>query len=189
MAKIETLTLSTLGQIFSVNGLYMLGYSWLFGMAIWVTFFGGIIALKALPRQQFGTLQHRTFPVYFVISMALTSFLAAKWVFSHPDVVTYVTRPDVPDVAQLYTLVFAFICQATNYFVVSPLTSKTMFQRYKLEKEEGKTYNQPGVSAEMKALNAKFSGLHGLSSLANLGGVIALAFHGLWIAHAGVGGY
>ncbi|TFK57547.1 hypothetical protein OE88DRAFT_1651322 [Heliocybe sulcata] len=189
MAKIDTLNLATLGQIFSLNGLYMLGYSWLFGMAIWVTFFGGIIALRALPRHQFGTLQHRTFPVYFVISMALTSFLSAKWVFSHPDVVTYITSPSHADVAQLYALAFAFVCQATNYFAVGPLTSKTMFQRHKLEKEEGKTYDQAGVSAQMKALNARFSSLHGISSLANLGAVIALAFHGLWIAHAGVEGY
>lgn len=32
-----------------------------------------------------------------------------------------------------------------------------MFQRHKLEKEEGKSYNDADVSAEMKALNKKFS--------------------------------
>jgi hypothetical protein len=41
----------------------------------------------------------------------------------------------------------------------------------------------------MKALNRKFGMLHGISSLANLGAVIALGFHGLWIGNAGVKGY
>jgi hypothetical protein len=61
-----------------------------------------------------------------------------------------------------------------------------MFQRHKLEKEEGKNYNEPGVSAQMRALNAKFGMLHGISSLANLVAVIALTFHGLWIGSYGL---
>jgi len=85
-----------------------------------------------------------------------------------------------------------------------------MFQRQKLEKEEGKVYSDPGVSrsrmcldfncrssytssnqvsSEMKALNRQFGMLHGISSLANLGAIIALGFHGLWIGNAGVKGY
>lgn len=84
-----------------------------------------------------------------------------------------------------------------------------MFQRHRLEKEEGKTYNEPGVSCnpalafidrelliernvqvsdQMKALNRRFGMLHGISSLANLGAVIALGFHGLWIGQYGVKG-
>lgn len=73
--------------------------------------------------------------------------------------------------------------------MVGPLTSKTMFQRHRLEREEGKAYNEPGVSANMKALNARFGMLHGISSLFNLGSFIALALHGLWIGHAGVKGH
>jgi len=69
------------------------------------------------------------------------------------------------------------------------LTSQTMFQRQKLEKEEGKLYNEAGVSADMKTLNRRFGMLHGVSSLANLGAVIALGFHGLWIGNMGVKGY
>jgi hypothetical protein len=61
-----------------------------------------------------------------------------------------------------------------------------MFQRQKLEKAEGKTYNEPGVSAEMQALNSKFSQLHGISALLNLSAVIALVFHGLWIGNVGI---
>jgi hypothetical protein len=42
------------------------------------------------------------------------------------------------------------------------------------------------VSAKMRALNTKFGSLHGISSLVNLGAVIALGFHGLWIGNVGV---
>lgn len=60
-----------------------------------------------------------------------------------------------------------------------------MFQRHKREKEEGKAYNDEGVSDEMKALNRKFGMMHGWSSLLNLDSVIALIFHGLWIGRHG----
>ena len=63
---------------------------------------------------------------------------------------------------------------------------RVMFQRHKLEKEEGKAYNDAGVSDKMKALNRKFGMLHGWSSLLNLDAVIALIFHGLWIGRYGL---
>jgi len=189
MAKVEVLTLTSLLDLFSYQGAYFLAYSWLFGMSLWVTFFGGVIAYKSLPRQMFGTLQHKTFPIYFALSIGLSSGLLGVWTWTHPDTLTHIYRPYVADVAQAYVLAVVVLSQASNYFVVGPLTSKVMLQRHKLEKEEGKTYNEPGVSAEMKALNKKFGSLHGISSLANLTAVLALGFHGLWIGNAGVRGY
>ncbi|KAF8202934.1 hypothetical protein BJ912DRAFT_1052955 [Pholiota molesta] len=189
MAKVEVLTLASLAGLVNLNSLYLLGYAWLFGMSVWISFFGGVIAYKSLPRHQFGALQHKTFPVYFVISIALSTTLLSVWILKHPDVLVYLARPNVADVAQVYALGIVLLSQASNYFVVGPMTSKIMFQRQKLEKEEGKTYNEPGVSAEMKALNVKFGSLHGISSLANLLAIIALGFHGVYIGNAGVKGY
>jgi hypothetical protein len=54
-----------------------------------------------------------------------------------------------------------------------------MFQRHKLERSEGKSYQDAGVSDQMKALNKSFGVLHGVSSLLNLCSVLALGFHGL----------
>uniref|UniRef100_A0A0W0FAI0 TMEM205-like domain-containing protein n=1 Tax=Moniliophthora roreri TaxID=221103 RepID=A0A0W0FAI0_MONRR len=167
----------------------MIGYGWIFGTSLWVTFFGGVIAYRALPRQQFGALQHRVFPIYFFQSILIGSGLLVLWISSHPDVITHIQRPLVADVAQAYTLASVILAQSINYFVIGPMTSKTMFQRHKLEKEEGKAYNEPGVSEQMKALNRKFGSLHGISSLLNLYAVIALGFHGLWIGNSGVKGY
>jgi len=182
-AKVALLTFSSLTGLVNINGLYLVGYAWLFGMSIWISFFGGVIAFKSLPRHQFGALQHKTFPVYFVLSILLSSGLLSAWVLNHPDVLTHITQPNVADVAQAYTLGVVLLSQSINYFVIGPLTSKTMFQRQKLEKEEGKVHNDPGVSADMRALNHRFGALHGISSLANLGAVIALGFHGLWIGN------
>jgi len=189
MAKVEELTVASVLNLFSYQGLYVVLYSWLFGMSLWVSFFGGVIAFKTLPRQQFGNLQHKTFPIYFVVSITLTSGLALLWTFSHPDVLTHWDRPLVADVAQVYVLSSILFAQGANYFVIGPMTSRTMFERHRLEKEEGKVYNEPGVSDAMKALNRRFGSLHGISSLLNLWAVIAAGMHGLWIGNAGVKGY
>ncbi|KAH8120655.1 hypothetical protein DFH11DRAFT_81392 [Phellopilus nigrolimitatus] len=188
MSTPEVLTVSSILNLFDLKGLYLIGYSWLFGMSLWVSFFGGVIAYKALPKQQFGALQHRTFPVYFVISIVLSSGLVGLWTYAHPAVLANLAYFRAADVAQAYTLASVALLQGTNHFAFGPLTSKIMFQRHRLEKTEGKSYNEEGVSSEMKALNKKFSQLHGLSSLFNLYAFIALSFHGLWIGHYGLGG-
>lgn len=189
MAKVDVITFATLTKLINFNGLYLIGYGWLFGMSIWISFFGGVIAYKTLPRHQFGALQHKTFPIYFVLSIFLSSSLLATWILKHPDVLVYLARPNIGDVAQVYVLGTVLFSQALNYFIIGPLTSQTMLQRHKLEKEEGKLHNEAGVSADMKALNRRFGMLHGISSLANLAAVIALGFHGLWIGNMGVQGY
>ena len=49
------------------------------------------------------------------------------WVFTHPDVVTYISRPEVADVAQLYALLTILAVQTLNYFVIGPITSKCVY--------------------------------------------------------------
>ncbi|KAF8922246.1 hypothetical protein CPB85DRAFT_1266581 [Mucidula mucida] len=186
MADVELLTFASFSKLVSLNGLYVTGFAWLYGMSVWVSFFGGVIAYKALPRQQFGLLQHKTFPVYFVMSILLSSVLLGLWTKSHPNVVAYIANPVVADVAQAYVLASVSVVQGLNHFVIGPLTSKTMFERHRQEKTEGKAYNEADVSSDMKTLNKRFAQLHGISSLANLWAVIALSFHGLWIGSAGV---
>jgi len=184
LVNAEFITLDHIVKLFSPKGLYLVTYGWLFGMSVWVSFFGGIIALRALPRHQFGALQSRSFPVYFGSSLLLTSILLGLWTNNHPDIVSNIYSPTIANVAQVYALGSVLVLQGINYFVLGPVTTTIMFQRHKLEKAEGKSYNEPGVSAEMKALSSKFGRLHGLSSLANLFAVVALAFHGLSIAQS-----
>ncbi|KAF9015027.1 hypothetical protein BDQ17DRAFT_1340359 [Cyathus striatus] len=189
MPRTQLLTVGSVLSLVNPHGLYLTAYAWLFGMSVWISFFGGVIAFKSLPRHQFGALQHKTFPIYFVISMLLSSGMLLLWTFSHPDIVNNLHRPRLADVAQAYAIASVLFFQGFNHFVIGPMTSRTMFERQRLEKEEGKAYTEPEVSAEMKRLTRRFGILHGVSSLANLGAIIALAFHGLWIGNAGVKGY
>ncbi|KAF7367244.1 DUF4149 domain-containing protein [Mycena sanguinolenta] len=183
---VQKLSITTLLSLFNPGGLYLVTYGFLFGMSVWISFFGGVIAYKTLARPQFGQLQHKTFPIYFVLSLGLGSTLLGFWTVNHPVVLTHYANPLVADVAQAYTLVLVLLAQGSNYFIIGPLTSKTMFERMKLEKEEGKSYTEAGVSDQMKGLNRRFGMLHGISSLANLGAVLALGFHGLWIGNFGL---
>lgn len=52
-----------------------------------------------------------------------------------------------------YVLAGLTACHAANLLVVGPYTTKVMQQRAKLEREEGKAYNDEGISDKMKALN------------------------------------
>lgn len=44
----DTLTISRLYGLISVNGFYSVTYSFLFGMSVWINFIGGVIAYRAL---------------------------------------------------------------------------------------------------------------------------------------------
>ena len=56
------------GGMNSLIGLvHLLGFSMAFGMSMWVTFASSYILGDALPRQQFGMLQSRVYPVYFKV--------------------------------------------------------------------------------------------------------------------------
>lgn len=158
----QHLTVPALIELVSIDGLYNLSYAFLFGMSVWVNFFGGVIAYRALrkypppphnalfnamwpARQQFGALQHRVFPVFFTTSQVISSILLVLWTLSHPDVVPNWHKPLLADVAQAWSLATVLLTQGTNDWVVGPLTSKTMFERQKLEKEEGKNSHDAGV--------------------------------------------
>lgn len=80
--------------------------------------------IHTIARQHFSALQHKTFPIYFVLSIVLSSGLLSIWVLNHPDILTHITQPNVADVAQTYMLSVVLLSQGLNYFVVGPLTSK-----------------------------------------------------------------
>ncbi|KAH9982686.1 hypothetical protein BGW80DRAFT_1264519 [Lactifluus volemus] len=180
----DRLTFNTLLNLFNLNGIYTLGFSFILG-SLWVTFIGGVLAYKALQRPQFAALQQRSFPIYFQLNTFISAFLLLSWVYNHNSAIAHIAHPTVPDVAQAYALALVSFSQALNLFWFGPATSKVLATRLKLEKAEGTDADKDNVS-DMKALNAKFARLHGYSSLANLIAFLALAFHGLWIGNYGI---
>jgi hypothetical protein len=49
-----------------------------------------------------------------------------------------------------------------------------MIERHKVEREEGKSYNEAGISDRLKALNKRFAIAHGCSSLINMAVILSL---------------
>jgi hypothetical protein len=50
---------------------HLLSYASVTGITLWHSFIGGPIAFKVLPRQQFGLLQSKLFPIYFSLQSVL----------------------------------------------------------------------------------------------------------------------
>ena len=165
--------------------IYQLLFSYVFGATLWGSFFAGFIAFRALPRQQFGLLQSRLFPIFFSSAAGVTATLLGIWAAIHEEVRTDTFNPKSPVVLQAWILAITVLCYSSNLFYLGPKTSEIMFQRHRLERAEKKQYSDPTASAEMKALNKQFGALHGISSLINLFSFFCLVAHGVWIGSRG----
>ena len=63
---------------------HLLCFSTAWGAALWVTFIGGIIMFKNLPRHQFGNLQSKMFPAYFSMVGLCCAISVASFAYFHP---------------------------------------------------------------------------------------------------------
>ncbi|XP_019197400.1 PREDICTED: transmembrane protein 205 [Ipomoea nil] len=164
---------------------HLLCFSTAWGAALWVTFIGGIIMFKNLPRHQFGNLQSKMFPAYFTLVGVCCAVSVAAFGYMHP----WKTSTS----AEKYQIVFilgAFAFNLSNLFVFTPMTIQMMKQRHKIEKESnigdevGWTKNQEvaKVNPKLAAMNKKFGMVHGLSSLANIVSFGCLAMHSWYLA-------
>ena len=52
-----------------------------FGTQFWVTFVAGIVQFKNLTRQQFGKLQSKLFPIYFLLGCACNTIMLGSLAF------------------------------------------------------------------------------------------------------------
>ncbi|KAG9078867.1 hypothetical protein FS749_009078 [Ceratobasidium sp. UAMH 11750] len=162
-----------MGDALQLRVVYQLLYAYLFGSSF--------IAFRALPRQQFGMLQFKTFPIFFSTSTAITALLLSIWTMSHPEVRATPLNLGSPVVLQAWFLISALVSHGLNLLYLGPKTSEVMFERHKLERSEKKQSSDPTASAEMKALNKQFGVLHGISSLVNLLSFLCMLSHGVWI--------
>ncbi|KAK1433373.1 hypothetical protein QVD17_10283 [Tagetes erecta] len=184
-------------KIDSVVGLiHMLGFSTAYGMCVWVTFISSYILGRYLPKQQFGLVQSRIYPVYFKamaysISAALLGHLASR---KSEGLTGMVGFPGSSLLAALGMVL-------TNMFLLEPRATKTMYERMKIEKEEGRGVADPirervvdhaggatvarphaanVVVAERQdvlRLNEKLKRLNAYSSALNLSTLVAMTWH------------
>ncbi|XP_076900423.1 uncharacterized protein LOC143554589 [Bidens hawaiensis] len=164
---------------------HILSFSTAWGAALWVTFIGGIIMFKNLPRHQFGNLQSKMFPAYFTMVGICCAVAVGCFGYTHPW-----KSSSTAEKYQLGFLVAAFVFNLTNLFVFTPMTIEMMKQRHKVERESnigeevGWTKNQEvaKVNPKLAAMNKKFGMIHGLSSLANIMSFGSLAMHSWYLA-------
>ncbi|KDQ20660.1 hypothetical protein BOTBODRAFT_314692 [Botryobasidium botryosum FD-172 SS1] len=187
MPHAEYLSFSTIRGLCTLDALYKLTFAFVFGATLWVTFIAGFIALATLPRRQFGSLQARTTPVLFKICTVSSVSLLAIWVWKHPEVLERASEPTHSEVAQAYALAASAVFSGFNLTYVLPNSRRVMFARHKLEREERKSYTDPGVSPRMKDLSKQFAMWHTINSLASIGLVVCILFHGLWLSNFGLG--
>lgn len=164
---------------------YLLSFATAWGTSLWVTFIGGIIMFKHLPRHQFGNLQSKMFPAYFSIVAVCAAICLSGFGMLHPWKASSFTEK-----TQIVCLAISLIFTLANILVFEPLTIKTMRERHKLEREES-IGDEVGLSKNREVakrnprlakINKKFGMVHGLSSLANLFSFGGFAIHSWYLA-------
>ncbi|KDP28239.1 hypothetical protein JCGZ_14010 [Jatropha curcas] len=164
---------------------HLLSFSTAFGAALWVTFIGGIIMFKNLPRHQFGNLQSKMFPAYFWLVGVCCATSVGSFGYLHPW-----KSASTAEKYQLGFLLSSLAFNLANLFVFTPMTIEMMRQRHKVEREEnigtevGWSKNQEAAKTNPKlaAMNKKFGMIHGFSSLANIMSFGGLAMHSWYLA-------
>ncbi|CAA7398371.1 unnamed protein product [Spirodela intermedia] len=163
---------------------HLLSFATAWGAALWVTFIGGIIMFKNLPRHQFGNLQGKMFPAYFSTLSVCVAITVAAFAYLHPW-----KSASTMERYQLGFLLSSFGFNLSNLLVFTPMTIEMMKKRHKLERElnmgdeVGWSKNVPGakVNPKLAAMNKKFGMIHGLSSLANIMSFGSLAMHSWYL--------
>ena len=149
----------------SAPAVHLLAWGFQWGMQAYVTFFAGIVMFKNMPRQAFGRVQAKLFPVYFAATAAClvlqAGVLAATVGLAKQQAVT---------------LGVGLAATLANLLIAEPAATKCMFERYALENEAARD------EARVTALKKQFGKLHGVSSLFNLVALVACVAHGQWLA-------
>ncbi|GJN05114.1 hypothetical protein PR202_ga22719 [Eleusine coracana subsp. coracana] len=164
---------------------HLLSFAAAWGAGLWVTFIGGIVMFKYLPRHQFGSLQGNMFPAYFMLISVCSAISVAAFAYLHPwETASTLER------YQLGLLISALGFDLSNLLVFTPMTVEMMMKRHKMEKDLGigsevgysRNAEMAKKSPALAAMNRKFGMIHGLSSLANILAFGSLAMHSWYLA-------
>ncbi|KAG1326201.1 putative zinc finger matrin-type protein 2 [Cocos nucifera] len=96
---------------------HLLCFATCWGAALWVTFIGGIIMFKYLPRHQFGNLQSKMFPAYFMLISVCAAISVMAFAYLHPW-----KSASSLERYQLGFLLSALVFNLSNLLVFTPMT-------------------------------------------------------------------
>ncbi|GMI90548.1 hypothetical protein like AT1G72100 [Hibiscus trionum] len=167
---------------------HLVGLASAYGMSVWVTFISSTVLGEALPRQQFGVVQSKIYPVYFKamgfsVGLALLGHLLGQ----RTTLLSSKTA-----MFQAFNLLCSFLLVLVNALYFGPKATKVMLERMRVEKEERR--GRDGVVAEETAMKSRESPssaatigrlkkLNAKSSLVNVVTLAALTLHLLYLAH------
>ncbi|XWS23398.1 hypothetical protein CRYUN_Cryun28dG0010700 [Craigia yunnanensis] len=127
--------MTTMEALNSVMGMAnLLGLATAYGMSVWVTFISSYVLAGVLPRQQFGVVQSKIYPVYFR-AMAYSIGLALFGHFLGQRKTLFSSKSDMFHAFNLLSSLFMVL---VNALYLEPKATKVMFERMKMEKEEGR---------------------------------------------------
>jgi hypothetical protein len=189
-AAMPTTTTASTSLLTSPSPYHITTYGLLMGSQVFHSFVAGPLSFSALPRPQFAVLQATIFPVYFGVQTLLPALLA----LSYPAKPAYLSATGslagerqsllhAGSRAELYAMLAIGLMGLANWAVVGPATTRVMRERKGQEVRDGKkSYDKGPHSEAMRALNSRFGRLHGVSSLVNLGAVLATGYYGVLLA-------
>ncbi|KAI5062286.1 hypothetical protein GOP47_0022825 [Adiantum capillus-veneris] len=159
--------------------IYLATFSAIYGISLWMTFLSGHLLSRTLPRQQLGVVQSKLFPVYLRMITVCVVLSGLIHVLLHPW-----PSADRPEHWQYVNFALCTGLALLNMLVVEPRATKMMFEKLRVEKEEGRgqrgeEVTDDAVKERIASINVKFRGLHQMASYLNLGIVAGLTWH-LW---------
>ncbi|OMO53980.1 hypothetical protein CCACVL1_28161 [Corchorus capsularis] len=122
----------------------LVGLATAYGMSVWVTFISSDVLARLLPRQQFGVVQSKIYPVYFR-AMAYSIGLALLGHFLGQRRRLLSSKPEM---FQAFDLLSSLFLVLFNALYLEPKATKVMFERMKMEKEQGRGRDDFTAEAE-----------------------------------------
>ncbi|KAK7263801.1 hypothetical protein RJT34_31398 [Clitoria ternatea] len=170
----------------------LLGFATAYGMCMWVTFISSYVLSRVMPRQQFAVVQSKIYPVYFR-AMAYSVAIA---LFGHVLGHTNTLFHNKAQMLQAYNLLASLFTLFVNSFYLEPRATKLMFERIKIEKEEGRGRedmssgersrttgeDEDAGRARIMKLNDKLKKLNSYSSVLNILNLMSLTWHLVYLA-------
>ncbi|GAV84578.1 DUF4149 domain-containing protein [Cephalotus follicularis] len=112
----------------------LLGFSTAYGMCLWVTFISSHVLAGALPRQQFGVVQSKIYPAYFRAMACSIGMALLGHSLEHRRKMFAIEA----ELFQGYILMASILMVLANMLYLEPRATKVMFEKMKIEKEEGR---------------------------------------------------
>ncbi|XP_028800417.1 transmembrane protein 205-like [Neltuma alba] len=182
----------TLDNVMSAANL--MGFATAYGLCVWVTFVSSHVLSRAMPRQQFGVVQSKIYPVYFRTMAYSVGLALLGHVLRHRKTVFF----SKAEMFQVFNLLASLLTLFVNSMYLEPRATKVMFERMKIEKEEGRgrgdltselgkgnqhtTGEHDVVRSRIIRLNDKLKRLNSHSSLLNILNLMSLTWHLVYLA-------